>query len=57
VLAGEYLAGNALPGSQGAFRQARPLACGVLAGEVDAADRGGQDVRVAGRCGERVRRV
>src|SRR4029077_5091894 len=57
VLAGEYLAGNALPGSQGAFRQGRPLACGGVCREVDAAGRGGWEVGVAGRCGERVRGV
>src|SRR6478672_5247097 len=47
VLAGEHLAGTVLPGSEGAFHQARPLAGGVLAGEVDAVGRGGQEVGVA----------
>src|SRR6202034_1172890 len=51
VQPGEYLAGGALPGSQGAFHQSGPGAGGVLAGEMDAAGRGGQEVRVAGRSG------
>jgi hypothetical protein len=38
VLAIEYLAGGALPGSQGTFDQAGPGAGGVLVGEIDAAD-------------------